>query len=96
MSVVIAEDLALREFDRYLEDLVNISTGQHLKALSHGICKSFCEGSSSSSKHYMSYQDPEICETRASVPRYELLVDRRAVIVGNTCGHATVPFICKG
>ncbi|KAM5547606.1 hypothetical protein ABKV19_001874 [Rosa sericea] len=90
------EDLALREADRYLEDLVNISAGQHLKSLRHGICKSFSEGSSSSSKPYISDRDLEICERRASGSRDEFLVDTRSEIVETNSSHVTVPFICRG
>ncbi|PQM33642.1 uncharacterized protein Pyn_30858 [Prunus yedoensis var. nudiflora] len=43
---VIAEDLAVRDADRYSDDLLVISAGQHIRSLRHGICKSFSEGSS--------------------------------------------------
>ncbi|XP_050377927.1 uncharacterized protein LOC126795138 isoform X2 [Argentina anserina] len=89
------EDLAHREFDRYLEELVRISAGHQLKSLRHGICKSFSE-CSSSSKPSISDGGPEICETRASGPRHELLVDPTSEIVGTTCSQAAAPFICKG
>ncbi|XP_004288884.1 PREDICTED: uncharacterized protein LOC101301533 [Fragaria vesca subsp. vesca] len=95
MSVVIAEDLALREFDRYLENLVNISARQHLESLRHGICKSFSEDSSSSSQSYISDRNPEFYE-KASGRRDELLVYPRSEIVQTDSSHAAVSFISKG
>ncbi|CAL2273330.1 unnamed protein product [Prunus armeniaca] len=58
------EDLAVRDADRYSDDLLVISAGQHLRSLRHGICKSFSEGCSSPSKSC----NPETSERRASEP----------------------------
>ncbi|CAL9026649.1 unnamed protein product [Prunus brigantina] len=37
------EDLVVRDADRYSDDLLVISAGQHVRSLRHGICKSFSE-----------------------------------------------------
>ncbi|PQQ08788.1 uncharacterized protein Pyn_15427 [Prunus yedoensis var. nudiflora] len=58
------ENLAVRDADRYSDDLLVISAGKHIRSLRHGICKSFSEGCSSSSKPC----NPETCERRASKP----------------------------
>ncbi|KAL6221088.1 hypothetical protein ACLB2K_008840 [Fragaria x ananassa] len=89
------EDLALREFDRYLENLVNISARQHLESLRHGICKSFSEDSSSSSQSYISDRNPEFYEKALGL-RDELLVYPRSEIVQTDSSHAAVSFISKG
>lgn len=85
---VIAEDLAVRDADRYSDDLLVISAGQHIRSLRHGICKSFSEGCSSSSKPC----NPETCERRASEPTE----DTRSEIVETNFNYTDVPFIFKG
>ncbi|XP_008242524.1 PREDICTED: uncharacterized protein LOC103340846 isoform X1 [Prunus mume] len=82
------EDLAVRDADRYSDDLLVISAGQHLRSLRHGICKSFSEGCSSSSKPC----NPETCERRASEPTE----DTRSEIVETNFNYTDVPFIFKG
>ncbi|CAL2263064.1 unnamed protein product [Prunus armeniaca] len=62
--IQVIEDLAVRDADRYSDDLLVISAGQHLRSLRNGICKSFAEGCSSSSKPC----NPETCERRSSEP----------------------------
>ncbi|CAB4318357.1 unnamed protein product [Prunus armeniaca] len=76
------EDLAVRDADRYSDDLLVISAGQHLRSLRHGICKSFSEGCSSSSKPC----NPETCERRASEP----MEDTRSEIVDTTITRFTI------
>ncbi|CAL2263059.1 unnamed protein product [Prunus armeniaca] len=85
---VIAEDLAVRDADRYSDDLLVISAGQHLRSLRNGICKSFAEGCSSSSKPC----NPETCERRSSEPTE----DTRSEIVETNFNYTDVPFIFKG
>ncbi|PQQ13047.1 uncharacterized protein Pyn_10997 [Prunus yedoensis var. nudiflora] len=82
------EDLVVRDADRYSDDLLVISAGQHLRSLRHGICKSFSEGCSSSSKPC----NPETCERRASEPTE----DTRSEIVETNFNYTDVPFIFKG
>ncbi|XP_021807100.1 uncharacterized protein LOC110750994 isoform X2 [Prunus avium] len=82
------EDLAVRDADRYSDDLLVISAGQHLRSLRHGICKSFFEGCSSSSKPC----NPETCERRASEPTE----DTRSEIVETNFNYTDFPFIFKG
>ncbi|PQQ21625.1 uncharacterized protein Pyn_15068 [Prunus yedoensis var. nudiflora] len=65
---VVAEDIAVKDADRYSDDLLVISAGQHLRSLRHGICKPFSEGCSSSSKPCISDRNPRTCERRASEP----------------------------
>ncbi|CAB4281925.1 unnamed protein product [Prunus armeniaca] len=79
---VIAEDLAVRDADRYSDDLLVISAGQHLRSLRNGICKSFAEGCSSSSKPC----NPETCERRSSEPTE----DTRSEIVDTTITRFTI------
>ncbi|CAL2274301.1 unnamed protein product [Prunus armeniaca] len=76
------KDLAVRDADRYSDDLLVISAGQHLRSLRHGICKSFSEGCSSSSKPC----NPETCERRASEP----MEDTRSEIVDTTITRFTI------
>ncbi|ONH98001.1 hypothetical protein PRUPE_7G222800 [Prunus persica] len=82
------EDLAVRDADRYSDDLLVISAGQHLRSLRQGICKSFSEGCSSSSKPC----NPETCERRASEPTE----DTRSEIVETNFNYTDVPFIFEG
>ncbi|BBH08364.1 alpha/beta-Hydrolases superfamily protein, partial [Prunus dulcis] len=81
-------DLAVRDADRYSDDLLVISAGQHLRSLRQGICKSFSEGCSSSSKPC----NPETCERRASEPTE----DTRSEILETNFNYTDVPFIFKG
>ncbi|KAL6293421.1 hypothetical protein ACE6H2_001563 [Prunus campanulata] len=62
------KDIAVKDADRYSDDLLVISAGQHLRSLRHGICKPFSEGCSSSSKPCISDRNPGTCERRASEP----------------------------
>ncbi|XP_021830964.1 uncharacterized protein LOC110771032 [Prunus avium] len=89
---VVAEDLAVRDADRYSDDLLVISAGQHLRSLRHGICKPFSEGCSSSSKPCISDRNPGTCERRASEPTE----DTRSEIVETNFNYADVLFIFKG
>ncbi|CAB4281930.1 unnamed protein product [Prunus armeniaca] len=77
-----AKDLAVRDADRYSDDLLVISAGQHLRSLRNGICKSFAEGCSSSSKPC----NPETCERRSSEPTE----DTRSEIVDTTITRFTI------
>ncbi|KAM1155508.1 hypothetical protein ACFX13_026983 [Malus domestica] len=85
------EDLARTDADRCSDDLLVNSAGQYLRSLRHGVCNSFFEGYSSSSKSCLSGQNPGICE-RVSEPRE----DARTEIVAAKSSYAVVPFIFKG
>ncbi|KAB2618481.1 glycosyltransferase [Pyrus ussuriensis x Pyrus communis] len=85
------KNLTRRDADRYSDDLLVNSAGQLLRSLRHGVCNSFSEGCSSSSKPCTSGQNPGICE-RASEPRE----DTRSEIVASNSSYVVVPFIFKG
>ncbi|KAK9268311.1 hypothetical protein L1049_000059 [Liquidambar formosana] len=94
--VCFIQDLVFRDVDRFSEDSLVISSGQHSRSLNCNICKSVFEGSSSNSKPSDAGISTGIHERRVSGVMQEVSVNTSSEIVETNYSYRIVPFILQG